>query len=325
MRCVVLMKKANKANNDIALDNLPLITVITLCYRSVYLYDAVKSVLSQNYPSIQYIISDDGTEGFDKDGLIKYIEQNNEGNIREVLVLHSETNTGTVANYNRALREAKGKYIFPLAADDKFANNSVLYDWTLAFTKTDAPVMCAYCDNYDEAMQTFLGRWPRPDHARLLAKGDTKKIYHVMERVKIIPGATLARTLESIKSLGYYDETYYLLEDYPFIMRILREGVKIGFWPRSAVMRRAGGVSDANKRHPKLERDMELFYENEVFRYSADPEGLRRVIEQKKLKNMTIQNFNEKWSSSAFFDKLLLGFRFPSCFARKIYHILFKI
>jgi len=321
----MLMKRAKKANSEESLKELPLITVITLSYKSVYLYDAINSVLSQNYPFIQYIISDDGTEGFNKESLLHYIDENNKGNICEVLVLHSETNTGTVANYNRALRAAKGKYIFPLAADDKFVNNSVLYDWTLAFTKTDAPVMCAYCDNYDEAMQTFLGRWPRPDYARLLAKGDTKKIYHIMERVKIIPGATLARTQESIKSLGYYDETYYLLEDYPFIMRILREGVKIGFWPHSAVMRRAGGVSDAIKRHPKLERDMELFYENELFRYSADPEGLRRSIEQNKLKNMAIQVFNDKWSSSAFFDKLLLGFKYPSCFARKIYHMLFKI
>lgn len=307
------------------LDDLPLITVITLSYRSEHLYDAVNSVLSQNYPFIQYIISDDGTEGFDRNTLLHYIKTNNKGNIRDLLVLHNETNLGTVANYNKALREAKGKYIFPLAADDKYVNDSILYEWTLAFSQTDAPVMCAYCDNYDEAMTTFLGRWPRPDHAKLLAEGDAKKIYHTMERVKIIPGATLARTLESLQTLGYYDESYFLLEDYPFVMQILRKGVKIAFWPHSAVMRRAGGVSDAQKRHPKLDRDMELFYENEVYRYSTEPDGLRKAIEKSRQRNLAVRNFNDIWESSGFFGKLAISLRCPTCFARKVYHMLFKI
>jgi len=320
----MLMKRAKKANSEESLKELPLITVITLSYKSVYLYDAINSVLSQNYPFIQYIISDDGTEGFNKESLLHYIDENNKGNICEVLVLHNETNMGIVANYNRALRAAKGKYIFPLAADDKYVNESVLYRWTTAFSQVDAPVMCAYCDNYDETMNTFLGRWPRPDHARLLQEGDTSKIYHVMERVKIIPGASMARTLESLQTLGFFDETYFLLEDYPFLMKMLRKGVKIAFWPHSAVMRRGGGVSDGNKRHPLLDRDMELFYEREVYRFSSDPEGLRRSIEQQRIKSLNIRTFSDKWASSGMLGKLALCFRSPSCFARKVYHKLLK-
>ena len=317
--------KSTKKISDKGLEELPLITVITLSYRSKHLYDAVRSVLSQNYPSIQYIISDDATEDFDKDCLLRFIEQKNKGNICQALVLHHKTNIGTVANYNRALHEAKGKYIFPLAADDLYVNENVLYRWTQAFAEANAPVMCAYCDNYDEAMQNFLGRWPRPDHARILAKGNTEAIYRVMERVKILPGATMARTSDSLQTLGYFDETYRLLEDYPFAMQTLRRGAPIAFWPYSAVIRRGGGVSDGKKPHPQLVKDMEVFYEREVYTFSTDPNRLREYLENRKRKNMTILNFQKKWASSGLCGRLALSLRFPSCFARRVYHRMFRI
>ena len=47
----------------------PLITVITASYNSKYLYESISSVLSQTYEKIEYIVADDGTEGFDKEDM----------------------------------------------------------------------------------------------------------------------------------------------------------------------------------------------------------------------------------------------------------------
>lgn len=325
MMCVMHTRCIIRKNEDEMPGHLPLITVITLSYNSEYLYEAMKSVLSQNYPLIQYIISDDGTEEFDKEAIFNFVEMNNKGNIYEVLVLQNEVNLGIVANYNKALGQAKGKYIFPLAADDKYVNENVLYEWTLAFSQTDAPVMCAYCDNYDETMKKFLGRWPRPDHGKLLEKGDIQAIYQFMERIKILPGASMARTLESLQTLGYFDEKYRILEDYPFAMQTLRKGIPIAFWPHSAVMRRGGGVSDANKANPQLIKDMEEFCDQEIYKFSTDPDSLKLYHEKSKRKSMKLRSFQEKWMASGFFRKILLSVRFPTFFARRMYHKLFRI
>lgn len=53
----------------------PLITVITLAFNSSYLLDSIRSVLDQTYPSIQYLIVDDGSSDFNKAAVCSYIEQ----------------------------------------------------------------------------------------------------------------------------------------------------------------------------------------------------------------------------------------------------------
>ena len=324
MRYAAVMKSLKR--NDIEGETeLPLITVITLSYNSVYLPDAIDSVLSQTYPHIEYIIADDGSENFNTDELQNYIARHSRGNIKSFLSIHSEINRGTVKNYNDALRKANGKYIFPLAADDQYVDEKVLFEWTSAFEKTDVPVICAYCDNYDERMERFIGRWPRPDYANQLLKGDAQTIYRTMERIKIIPGATMARTKTSLDSLGYFDENYRLLEDYPFAMQVLRKGIPIGFWPKSAVKRRSGGVSDLKATHPQLLKDMELFYENEVYRYAENPDRIKRFVLKNQKENAARLTFESQWETAGIAKKIELCARFPKCAGRKIYHKLCKI
>ena len=303
----------------------PLITVITLSYHSTYLFEAIRSVLSQSYPCIQYIIADDGTEGFEPSAIEEYIEKNNRGNIKQLQILTHEKNMGTVINYNRALREAMGEYIFPLSADDLYVHNRVLEEWTDQFIAGGYQVMCAYCDNYDESMRTFQGRWPRPDHAKLLQSKDCGQIYKAMERVKLLPGCTMARTRNSLKTLGYFDESYRLLEDYPFVMRLLRGGTSIGFWAQSAVKRRRCGVSDRAKQHPQLIKDMERFYQEEVFPYCDDLEGLNYYLKKNKEETERIVRFEEVWDTGTFFKRAMISLKMPKQFMRKMYHSILKI
>mgnify|MGYP000424525881 CR=1 FL=1 len=53
------------------------VSVIILTYNQMdYLYDAIKSVLNQDYPNIELIVSDDASCNFQKGMLEKFIEEN---------------------------------------------------------------------------------------------------------------------------------------------------------------------------------------------------------------------------------------------------------
>lgn len=300
----------------------PLITVITLSYHSTHLLDAIRSVLEQSYPAVQLIIADDGTLDFDQQAVYSFVEANKSPRLKSFLLLHSADNCGTVANYNNALRHADGEYIFPLAADDLYCSTETLTRWTDAFIASGMQVFCACCDKYDESMTKFLGRWPRPDHIRLLNSQNCDEIYAMMESQKILPGCCMARTKASLSTLGYFDEQYRLLEDYPFMMRLLRQKEPIGIWPQSAIKHRVGGVSDGENTHPQLVTDMERFYEVDLFPYAQNPAELRHHLAAQEKKKQEILTFDRLWRAANLPERLILCIKKPKLGLRKVYHIL---
>ena len=50
-----------------------LVTIITLNYNNPFLQDAIDSVLSQTYESIQFVLLDDGSLNFDVEKIKSYI------------------------------------------------------------------------------------------------------------------------------------------------------------------------------------------------------------------------------------------------------------
>ena len=57
-------------------------TVVVSTYRNFnYIYKTIESVLMQNFDNLQLIITDDGSENFPKEEIIKCIEENNDKEI----------------------------------------------------------------------------------------------------------------------------------------------------------------------------------------------------------------------------------------------------
>ena len=105
----------------------PMVSVVTLTYKKFeYIYDAIDSVLSQKYPCIEYIISDDGSCNFPQKEIEEYISRHKRKNILKFCVMSSEKNNGTVKNINRAYRFASGDILIPLSADDIFYSDNVV-------------------------------------------------------------------------------------------------------------------------------------------------------------------------------------------------------
>ena len=154
-----------------------LVTIITLNYNNQFLKDAIDSVLSQTYGSIQFVLLDDGSEKFNSDQIKRYINCHKKENLKEFIVLKNEKNIGTVKSANKAYSYAKGKYIFNLAGDDVFYDSDVIRDWVNCFIETGGQVITAYRAVYDEKLEKEINVLPEEKDVFLLKHGTTKQIW----------------------------------------------------------------------------------------------------------------------------------------------------
>ena len=89
-----------------------LVTVITVTYNSsVYVRDAIESVLAQSHTNIEYIIGDD----FSTDSTWQIIQEYKDFRI---IAYRNDTNLGEYPNRNKAIDMAKGKYLIFIDGDD---------------------------------------------------------------------------------------------------------------------------------------------------------------------------------------------------------------
>ena len=79
---------------------------------SIYISETIESVLFQTYPYWELIIVDDGSTD-DTDNIVKPFLDD-----RRIKYLKNDRNSGAAVSRNRALKEAKGKWIAFLDSDD---------------------------------------------------------------------------------------------------------------------------------------------------------------------------------------------------------------
>lgn len=97
--------------------NSPIISIITPAYNhESYIQDTIYSVLDQDFPSIEFIIIDDGST----DNTSQKIEELGElcKNKLKCFKFIKQTNKGVVEALNEGLKNATGDFIYFLASDD---------------------------------------------------------------------------------------------------------------------------------------------------------------------------------------------------------------
>lgn len=96
----------------------PKVSVITACYNDgKYIKECVESVQQSDYPNIEHIIVDDGSNEETR-AILKQLKYNN-------LRIFFKENEGVCATRNYAINKATGKYILPLDGDDKISSNYI--------------------------------------------------------------------------------------------------------------------------------------------------------------------------------------------------------
>lgn len=204
------------------------ISIITVVYNNVFhIESCIKSVISQTYKDIEYIVIDNKSS----DGTEKII-QDYRSNIDVII---SEKDNSHIEAMNKGLRISKGDVIGFLHSDDFYPHKDVI--GSVADVFKDKSIDSLYGDlvYIKNKKEKILRYWKSGDF-----------IYRNIAWGWMPPHPTFfvrKRIYEKYGSLD--DKNFKISMDYEFILRLLyKYKVKTKYIPKVLVVMRSGGVSN---------------------------------------------------------------------------------
>ncbi|MEO6219319.1 MAG: glycosyltransferase family 2 protein, partial [Ginsengibacter sp.] len=179
------------------------ITIITVCKNSGnFLDETIKSVISQTYQNIEYIVIDGNSTDCTVD-IIKHHKEN-------IDIWLSENDNGMYDAINKGLKLATGDYILTLNSDDVLVNDNTIRDVAAMISK--------------EKLDYYYGNIIKLKNGKL----KEVKLFNVTFKQLLmsthgtfIPHPCFFISAKLNKSLGGYDLSYKYASDYDYILRAL--------------------------------------------------------------------------------------------------------
>ena len=225
------------------------VSIITSCYnRAETIQGAIKSVLEQDYPDIEYIIVD----GASNDGSLEAIKRlMDDGRWKRSFKFISEPDHGMYEAINKGIRMATGDIIGLVHSDDFLYDSHVISDVVKKFEETGADFV--YGDgvyvNYQDT-QKFVRNWIGGPYYRWKV---------AMGWLPLHPTCYMRRDV--MMREGLYDESYKIAADTDLLVRYLYKAkLKVVYMKRRIIRMRMGGLSTDNaKRRQMWDEDIRLY------------------------------------------------------------------
>ena len=235
---------------------MELISVVVICYNAeTTIIQTLESIKEQTYPNIELVISDDYSKDSTVDTAKEWIEKNGERFVN-ILLLESKKNTGVVANCNRAINAAKGKYIQCVAGDDRLPKEALEKKHSFAKEKKVPIVLCKIKLFGRNNIKVHLMRQYFAK-AYCILKMNKKEQLHKNLISNYIPGVTFVFfEKEFFENMGGYDKRFNMLEDWPFSLKLLQEDVPLLLLDEELYEYRISSTSLTGAESPLLMKDV---------------------------------------------------------------------
>lgn len=220
------------------------VSIITSCFnRESTIGDAIRSVLSQTYPDVEYIVVD----GASKDGSLNVIRQYQDRIARII----SEPDKGMYEGINKGIRVATGDVIGLMHSDDFFYSPDSVTHIVKTFEQTGADLVYGNglfvdFDNTDKVVRNWISG---PFQRKKMRRG----------WLPLHPTVYIRR--DCFTRLGLYNESYKIASDSELLLRYMYEGgLDIAYLDEYIVRMRMGGLStDPEKMKKKWKEDLRLY------------------------------------------------------------------
>lgn len=203
------------------------VTVITVVYNAVDTIErTIKSIISQTYQNIEYIIIDGGSTDGTIDVINKYREK--------ISNFVSEKDAGIYDAMNKGIRAATGEIIALLNADDWYSSQNVIDSVVRTFKNTSAEIV------YGDALML---NWRNSGNDYIFC--ENQPLEDMWWCMSIPHPATFVKKTVYDR-VGIFDQNYKIAGDYEFILRCYSSNVVFKKIPEILVNFPDGGFSAKN-------------------------------------------------------------------------------
>lgn len=216
------------------------VSIITVSYNSAAtIEDTIRSVISQTYPDIEYIIVD----GASKDNTSDIVKSYQSG----ISVFVSEKDKGIYDAMNKGVALAKGEIIGILNSDDFYADPHVIEDVVRQIRETQAEALYADLDYVDQAdTSKIVRRWKAGSYRDGIFKEGWMP-----------PHPTFFIQKTAYERFGTYSLSLRSAADYELMLRMLhKHKLRVAYLPRTIIHMRTGGQSNVTLKN-RIKANME--------------------------------------------------------------------
>lgn len=259
--------------------DFPLISAVVIHYNNgEYLYETIDSILRQNYPNIELLITDDcSNEGFDVDRVIQYINKNRHENLKRTIININSKNLGTVKNLETIRAKEHGEFELLIAGDDVWHDSDVFSAFARRFKELGPEVewISSQMEMCDETLENVKELFVKPEVVDMIAREAYKELLSYQINTIALPSAGTALRRTFFEKIGNLSDNYDLIEDYPSQVRAMRLGIPVYYLDQVTVRHRDGGVSHGNKRNNdkiyyRYICDFKKIFEKEIFPFEKE-------------------------------------------------------
>ncbi|MEK7149424.1 MAG: glycosyltransferase family 2 protein [Patescibacteria group bacterium] len=206
------------------------ISIITVCYNSAKtIKQAIKSVLSQTYSNIEYIVIDGGST----DGTLEIINKYRD----KIAKFVSEPDKGIYDAMNKGLKLATGDIIGILNSDDFYTDEFVLEKVAKKFEETNSDCLwgdLVYVDRNN--IGKIIRFWKSSEYR----EGKFKMGWHP-------PHPTFFARKEIYNKYGLFNLNFKIAADIEIMLRFLEKfKISSAYIPEILIKMRTGGTSAKN-------------------------------------------------------------------------------
>lgn len=269
------------------------VTLITATYnRRSTVEDAIRSVLGQDYPDIEYLIMD----GASTDGTVEFVQELLDHEAREGVTplirrhakaarLVSEPDKGMYEALNKGMRRAQGDVIGLVHSDDRLMSADVVSRYVRCFERIGADLVYADGQFVDEHDPQKL--------MRLWVSGSFRRWKVSLGWLPLHPTVYIRRAALNYDVL--YDQQYRVAADTKFLIYYLHEApLRVGYLPQYVISMRMGGLS-TNPQHSRK------IWDEDVSIYQTYGFKTPRLLKMMKM----------AWKVPQFVNALLRRMHFP--------------